>query len=440
MKSLKIIFFLCAAWLYHVPGFAQRFWLTTYEFTGGPKMGIASIRDSILLVATHQSVMRSFNQGHSWDTVLVAPEIISIAAHPSGVVLAGGYGEVFQSFDFGETWASSGNLCLDPIAKIAFTNSGNALATTYDWMMNSAEGAGVWWWNKETGEWGSRNNGLADHWAMNQLAVAPDGSAFVTVFDEWGVNGGLYMSTNEGLQWTKVPLSFNGRPVVDNQCNLQFSTGLSISNDSIYLSFNGKAGSVGLRLNLVKALNDINSNTPWQQYRINRGSMFWMDMLLNAIHFAQNGDRYSSHSGTGTYFFNANRWAFTTQGLGDDIFGRLSEQFFTEFSNGKIFMVQHYDERIYWADTSRRITTGVPKPMAVAEWTFSPNPVVGNTMMLHGEKSGWHSFRLRNLQGKVVKDFVQVQAGNPLDIGSLPKGIYLLEVDDKPLKNKLIVN
>ena len=57
---------------------AQQFWLTTYEFPGGPKTAIALKDDSTMFVATAAGIIRSYNQANKFDTCFTNPEIQSL--------------------------------------------------------------------------------------------------------------------------------------------------------------------------------------------------------------------------------------------------------------------------------------------------------------------------------------------------------------------------
>jgi hypothetical protein len=219
-----------------------------------------------------------------------------------------------------------------------------------------------------------------------------------------------------------VSIEIDGKNVIDNRIKIGNTTGLSISpDDSIHLSIAGTAVNVGVSLNLHKSIRDLTGPSKWEVRTVSNSSIWWNDRLLHNIHFAKNGDWYSSAKGslnTGGTFFSKDKgqkWNRHLQGLGLDAFGQLSIQYFAENDTGKIYMVQLLDERIYWADTSVLNRVNTSNPIVTKELFPYPNPI--RTKELIYFKSGTDAemvkFTLYDVQGNLISE----------QIGNLKKGI-----------------
>jgi hypothetical protein len=129
----------------------------------------------------------------------------------------------------------------------------------------------------------------------------------------------------------------------------------------------------------IGRIDEINSNSPWKVMKLIEHNNWWEDNPVNSIFQAKNGDWYSSLDGSinfgGTCFSQDGKsWEVLDFGLGTDTMSRRSEQFFTETPNGRVFMIQYLDERIYKTDTS--IITGMPKPIENnSNMHIYPNPI-----------------------------------------------------------------
>lgn len=373
-----------------LPGIApaQKFWLTTYEFPGGPKTGIAALGDSLLFAGLTDGVLRSDNEGDNWQQILWASQIVSIQVTPDGTILAGGVGKIFISNDFGDSWdsVSLGHDYL--VLRFAQLPNGHLFAITAGTDPNLGYvGAGVYCSVDQGLSWEQRNNGLNNYLSADQIAADADGRLYLTVRNELSNGeGGFFYSDNEGLWWQQMDIKIDGENVIENDILIHVTTGLSVTHqDSLYLCLDGVAGSSYVRLNLSKHLSDVDEPSQWNIMKAWNGATWWLDRPLNLVHVAQNGDAYSSVGGTigfgGTFFrkAGANDWNRHLEGLGLTIFDDLGAQHFAELPNGKIFMIQYFDERIYWADTSQTTSFVVTPPAELPSWQMFPNPVAANS-------------------------------------------------------------
>jgi hypothetical protein len=252
------------------------------------------------------------------------------------------------------------------------------------------------------------------------------------------------ISDNDGMQWQHIPITIDGRGVILNEINVGNSLGLNISpEDSVYLTVSGVSGSAAVQLNLNKSIDDVTNSNHWNCRNVNKSSFWWLDRLLNGIHFAKNGDWYSSVRGSGTFggtYFSKDKgktWNHHSQGLGLDMNGLRGKQFFYEKPNGKIFMVQYLDERIYWADTSviSAIKQPAPRPDNVLVY---PNPILrnGHINLSLGTTGTGKAITLINTSGFILSRHYTIESQVSLKAPMFP-GIYLLKIEESE-KSKLL--
>lgn len=361
---------------------AQKFWLTTREFPGGYKTGITLLQDSALFVSTQQYVMRSFNEGNHFDTTLRAESLSAVFASRSGRVLAGGRGKVYFSKDLGRSWDSVAVNTSADITGFVENASGGLFGMTRIYDEDKGYiGDGVLFSNDGGSSWAFRNNGLGSQKACEHLTIDKNGRLYLAIGDEVRTGmGGLFISENNGLLWEGIGITIDGKNQVPDQVVPTTITGLSVSDqDSLYISISGVAVNVFVSLNLYKSINDVKKNTFWNIMNVTPNNLF-TDRNLNSIHFARNGDWYSSFNGTlnvGGTFYSKNKgvsWQRIDFGLGVDIFGMRNVQYFAERQNGKIFMVQFLNELVHYTDTSLTTASGDVQ-FRYKKLKVFPNPV-----------------------------------------------------------------
>jgi hypothetical protein len=338
--------------------FAQGFWLTTRDFPGGPKTTLAGLEDSVLVIGTTNGIWRSDNEGYSWTKKLSSSYVFSLHASSTGTIVAGGFGKLFFSYNKGTTWDSVSVSSALPIIKIVENRDHEYFFISSGFTNEEGfVGNGVFYSNGDLKTWVQRNNGLPAHLRSGEhLAVDRNGRVYVTVADEnTSGQGGLYYSDNDGLNWTQSPL------LVNNLGTIKVLNSFSISitpQDSVVVSVNGTAVNISTRLNLIKHVNDVPKNNPWRPWSIRKVGNWWEDLNLNSIHYAKNGDWYSSVSSsisTGGSFYSTDRgltWVRRTMGMGISRTDRYENNFHYEASTGKVFMVQLLDERVYYTNES----------------------------------------------------------------------------------------
>lgn len=441
MKTTKPVFLsllLMQSWLVS----AQQFWKTTTEFWGGPKTGITILHDSVIIVGTTTGIMRSVNECEQIEKVLSSSHVYTVFASQNNKIYAGGQGKIFVSNDSGITWDSVKINTTYPIKQLTENSYGDLFAITgiYD------DGDGVFCSEDEGISWQTRNNGLGTRLGCDKIAVDKNDRLYLLVSDEntFGY-GGLFISEISGLSWEKVPISVDS---IGKAVRIGISTNLSVlPNDSVYLSFYGSGGNFAVQMNISKNINDINNSSSWKLLHLKNKQMWGSDNVMNNIRISQNGDWYSSTSGTvnhaGTCFRKKGEtnWEILDYGLGTDTLSSRSEQFFAERQNGRIFMIQYLDERIYKTDKS--IVTGAGKPdLQETHFEMYPNPAKQwEKLVVRVPKINQNSrISVYNLDGK--KLFTSPLFSEKQEI-IIPwkKGVYLVETRTKNNTNtqKLLV-
>ncbi|MFN8298542.1 MAG: T9SS type A sorting domain-containing protein [Chitinophagales bacterium] len=370
---------LCFTAIIRLP--AQQFWLTTHEFPGGPKTAISLQGDSVVFTSTASGIMRSLNQAYTFDTVLTNPAITAL--HFSNQYLyAGTQGKIYRTNNLGQSWDSVMLNTNNPITKFIQLPNGHIIAGSGNVDLPGYVGDGIFISSDEGTTWQQRNNGFGSYTACFGLTADKNSRIYAAMADDFSTgDAGLFYSDNEGQQWQHVNIYFDGQNAVNDTLQVTQPTGLAVSpDDSLYFSFEGAAFNTSVRLNLVKHINDIADTSNWQRYQIKNTATWWNDAPLTSVHFAKNGDRYSSYASSmntgGTFFSKAgtNNWERHAEGLGLDLFSNRGAQQFVETSEGKILMIALLDERIYKTDTSSSTQVGLPIETN-PHYTVYPNPV-----------------------------------------------------------------
>ena len=300
----------------------QKFWITTDEFPGGPKVGITVAGDTCLFVALENGIIRSCNEGGNFEQVLKASVTCSIYTTKNGKLMAGGAGRIFYSGNGGQTWDSVMLNSNYPVIQFIENHNGGLFAITG--FNPGYVGDGILYSGNAGLSWTQRNNGLGIYRCCERVAIDKNGRLYLAMADKSiSGSGGLFISEDNGNTWEHISILVDGKNVVSNQMQVGNTTGLSVSpDDSVYLSFSGVAVNAAVSMNTVKHINDVRSGSFWRNYMITNSNLWWNEKLLNNIYFAGNGDWYSSTIGTiitgATYFKKKkkNVWGKLDYGLG----------------------------------------------------------------------------------------------------------------------------
>ncbi|RAK70440.1 T9SS type A sorting domain-containing protein [Hymenobacter edaphi] len=428
---------------------AQRFWLTTPAFPEGPKTGLVALSDSVLCTAVGPGILRTASQGRSWTLALRARGITAFYTTRSGLLLAGGLGRIYRSPDAGLSWDSVALPSPYPVAAFVETPAGGLLAGVG--VLDAIDGflgGGVFFSADHGQSWAARNNGLGAGRFVNQLAADRTGRLFLSVADDDAANGpGLYLSADNGLNWQRLAVHV-GRGFAPLTVYQVTALAVRPQQDSLLLSFTGSGGNFGVALNLTKSLADLtNGAALWTVQPALFSSWWWDGTVLNRVHFARNGDWYSSCTGsvnTGGTLVSQDQgrsWKRVRQGLGLDAGGRRGPQFFAEASDGKLLMVQHRDERVYWTDASL-VTAARPPRAAGPPLTLYPNPAGDVAHLALPAGPALRTLTLFDLEGRRVRAFpLPTRPPSALDLRGLAAGVYVVaatRADGQVLRQRLV--
>jgi hypothetical protein len=443
----RLLLILCCSGLTPAP--AQQLWRTTPTFPNGPKQGLSATGDSTLFTIVAGGVLATRNQGRRWQLTLHSPRLFSLYTSRSGLLLAGGAGQVYLSADQGLSWDSVALASPYPVVEFVETTTGALLAATGTLDFNLGYvGSGVFFSADQGRSWTARSSGLGAGHCVSHLAADRHGRLYLSVTDEeaWR-QPGLYTSDDQGLSWRHVPLRINGRNVIHDDIVAYEFTSLTVSpHDTLLCSLEGSAVNVGVRLNLKKALGDVHRNTFWQQFHTYSSAIWWLDQPLNRIHFARNGDWYSSRTGSanlgGTMVSRdqGRSWTLVQAGLGLNQFGTRSAQHFAETSTGKIFMVQDMDERVY-ATTASVLAANPARPTAAFQ--IYPNPTTSTARLINQTGQPLLALTLTDLSGRELRTlrFATPARDVALNLSSEKAGVYLVQAtlaDGRIVRQRLV--
>jgi hypothetical protein len=367
----SLLFFLLS-----IAAFSQDNWLIIPTFPGNAKTSLAGLQDSILFAGTANGVWRTGDAGFRWSRPLKSSIIYSVHASKSGKILAGGEGKIYYSLNKGVDWDSVSVNTDYPISKIVETSDGEFFFITGISTLDGFVGDGVFYNNGDMINWEARNTGL-NGMALycEQIAVDKYDRIYLGLGDEY-VSGsaGLFMSDNKGISWQKISLEAKNLGTVKTN-NVY---GISITpEDSVIFSVSGVVTNFAVALNMIKHRDQLTEPSPWRLMRAGTSNTWWLTGLLNTIHFAENGEWYSSISASvasGGSYVSADKgktWIKFNTGLGISQTLQHENQFFYETSYGRIFMSQFLDERIYGTNRSMldpvyvsgKITDDLGKPL-----------------------------------------------------------------------------
>ena len=218
---------------------------------------------------------------HAWKSVSVSGDGTKMAAGIDG-------GEIYVSGDLGSTWATSTNIgdTSKSWTSIAESSDGTSMAATvwngHIWTATSTDGLNFTWTEHLD----------IDNKLWNQISMTPDGSHLVAVEGNngWGAERGIYVSSDNGANWTLQSIPANR----DNVWPSYWAwSSISQSSDGKTLIASEFAGTVWT------ATSSDGLNYTWTEHPDNPGSRWgW-----NSVVSSQDGQILAASNGQGNYIW-----------------------------------------------------------------------------------------------------------------------------------------
>jgi photosystem II stability/assembly factor-like uncharacterized protein len=430
---------------------AQTFWEVQSINPKKPMTGIALAGSDNLFVSYTHGILKSTDQGKTFEPVFETQAVYTIFASDNGNIYAGGPGKIYRSTDLGQSWDSVSLKSHISVTQLIENQQGTlfAISGTLDFNLGYI-GQGVLVSENQGVTWEQRNNGLGIYTSGERIAIDKNDRLYYAAADEYVTgNGGLFISDNNGLNWQHIAIKVDGKNIFYPDIKVGNTRGLTVSpNDSLYFSFAGTSGDVAVQLNVSKHIDEVTNSDFWKVYSVFKNISWWLDRMLYNISFSSSGMWYSSVRGTSnsgaTYITEtgSNDWTFQDDGLAVNLSGLRDQQFFAEHANGSVFMVHWLDERVY-VHPSPQNPVNAPEPAESSQIRVYPNPVkVGQkfTMKLDSENLN-ATLKIYNVIGNLV---ALEKLDDPINKIQTPdnKGVYfvILEQDDTKKTFRLLVD
>lgn len=157
------------------------------------------VKGSVILAATAEGLARSTDEGASWNWSETSfwPDYPTCVAHSQTALIAGTYESgVFLSIDDGVSWYPSNNgLTISEVNSLLISGS-DFYAAANGGILHSDITAAILW---SPLIWDRINRGITNL-NMTALAMSPDTLSIFT----GSLGGGIFMSTNKGINWSQV--------------------------------------------------------------------------------------------------------------------------------------------------------------------------------------------------------------------------------------------
>lgn len=426
------------------------FWSTTATQPnsrfGNTSLVISPVGDTLIVGTIDAGIWLSPDGGDSWQQTLIPGEgesIFSLAHMGDGLVLAGGEGKIFRSVDGGDFWETIFLPSAFPVRDFVRNSKGQLFLCTADYYDFTDWGDGVFRSDDGGRTWQARNSGFVLNRAIWRLAVDSADRLFASMFNGTTASGaGLFLSENDGNSWVNLPLQADGGGVVGDEIRLGQIYCLEVSpEDSLYLSYLGLSGTIGLSGGLRQSLAGARAGEFWDRYSLFPVVSYWLGAGPYTLYFTSRGyllgSRQAGPSSGGPYVSKdrGSNWVRQVGGLsltGDG----FNACHFAERTDGRIYMIQEADPRVYRTDRLREPSTAVPLVRQnVAELSVFPNPFRESLTLIWPEGAGGAArLQLIAPAGRIIREERMTgNAGSFLSWqpGELPAGLYILRLETR---------
>ena len=281
--SIFFLFFACQ-------GHAQMFWKPY-----GVPTDALSLHSSVLhskatgklyVTTWNMGIFSSPDQGQTWDHVLQLPKeepVLNITELKNGMLVGGGKGKIYRSKD-GDKWEEI-VVPISYVKQITEDKNGNiyicsTLAEGIDEGIFKSEDLG--------NTWQPLNEGLSSKFVYN-LFVDANGNLLCSLSDNYPDCLFIYDEGNKQWKALKIYLTFpDGRYRVDNPV-IKAITG---TKDSLYISFIGVIGKVGIQGVIKNSISGVINETDWIQEMANPSTP--LTSIVDQLLITKEGNMFGS--------------------------------------------------------------------------------------------------------------------------------------------------
>lgn len=409
--------------------------------------GIVSIAvnpaNDVLYAGTiRDGIFKSDNNGNSWVQLLnTDTAIVKILVAGQGNIYAIGGNTVFRTSNNGQTWQRAAVNTQYPITDIEILSNSALIVSTAEVVEVSPEvydfkGDGVFMSTDGGVNWVQKNLGINYRKAITHLAVTSDDMIYAAMASYDGLGGGLYYSENLAASWTRVhAIKFNNVLTYEIASIYVITCLETDKHDSVYFAYDGSGGNYGMSGGLKSTTDDIVFGAPWMPERISNSGYNWQYRPFNSIHFAKNGrDVYSSYntvitSALGGPYFKSSRGGVWNRVPGGILPKSYLTTYFAETSVGRVYAVQHGDNKVYYTDTSASATTVIRETTAEEKFVMYPNPASSKVLIKSKTTDLIREVAVVNMNGQTClhTSFKHVSEAE-LEVHTLTSGLYMLQV------------
>lgn len=181
--------------------FAQNFWQTTNNISGGLVTTVSKVTSNIMVAGSIRGgLFRSTDGGMNWSSISSKVnnyQVFVVKTSPAGVVFAGTNRSIYKSTDQGLNWSlsNSGLPSINYVEDITFDGTGNVYI--------SASVLGVYKSTNNGNSWFAINNGLPANPNIRHIEFTSTNTLFSV--DQ---NAGIYKSTDLGISWVSSNSGF----------------------------------------------------------------------------------------------------------------------------------------------------------------------------------------------------------------------------------------
>ncbi|SDM58844.1 Por secretion system C-terminal sorting domain-containing protein [Catalinimonas alkaloidigena] len=423
---------------------------TPVASTGLGNLSIAQdpTTDDIWVGTVEEGIFRSHDRGMTWEAVLPLEDlpVSFLAITPQGTVYAlVGANALYRSDNGGESWSSTPLETTFSVTDLLVVGEDTLFAATGDLVEGPNDsglfrGAGIFRSVDRGATWQALDLGLGSGRYVAHLARDRQGRLFAAVNEYHARDGRLLYSTDEGTSWYPMPTPrFETGGSAPNESSIVQIFALDVApDDSLYLSYGGAFGSASTQVTLVHSFEGAVAALPWQHKQVVPIGYAWDYPEIHNLLFVP--DR-------GHVYVNRRTMATPTNGsifVSDDgqapwqsvplypVGPRYHQCQFARQHDGRIFVVQEGDHRVYFTDHSQRTPTSAPQDEFAWAVSVFPNPA-DDFISVHVSDAAPVRLLLQDLTGRTVGQTERQPSGGHVTfpVAGLPRGVYLLSVTQR---------